>query len=107
MQLYAPVDASVIRGSFLDQWQIGSFPFDADLAGGKSQFSCNVIGDATGTRVTVRPTCVCKLLEDTTLKLDIDSKSHPAWTGGSRHLVDTAGQVAKFNKRFQGLGIKS
>ena len=37
------------------------------------------------------------------LKLDIDSKSHPAWTGGNQRLVDTGGQVAKFNKRFQNL----
>jgi large subunit ribosomal protein L31 len=42
----------------------------------------------------------------TTLRLDIDPKSHPAWTGEHR-LVDTGGQVAKFNKRFQGLGLKS
>ena len=35
-----------------------------------------------------------------TMKLDIDSKSHPAWTGEHR-LVDSGGQVAKFNKRFQ------
>jgi large subunit ribosomal protein L31 len=42
----------------------------------------------------------------TTLRLDIDPKSHPAWTGEHR-LVDTGGQVAKFNKRFQGLGVKS
>ena len=35
------------------------------------------------------------------LQLDVDRKSHPAWTGGSARLVDTAGQVAKFNKRFQ------
>ena len=41
-----------------------------------------------------------------TLRLDIDPKSHPAWTGEHR-LVDTGGQVAKFNKRFQGLGIKT
>lgn len=40
-----------------------------------------------------------------TMKLDIDSKSHPAWTGGSQRLVDTGGQVAKFNKRFQGIGL--
>ena len=39
------------------------------------------------------------------LKLDIDSKSHPAWTGGSQRLVDSGGQVAKFNKRFKDLGI--
>lgn len=40
-----------------------------------------------------------------TMKLDIDSKSHPAWTGGSQRLVDTGGQVAKFNKRFQNLKL--
>ncbi len=39
-----------------------------------------------------------------TLKLDIDSKSHPAWTGVHR-LVDTGGQLAKFNKRFQDFGL--
>ena len=40
-----------------------------------------------------------------TLRLDIDPKSHPAWTGVHR-LIDTGGQLAKFNKRFQGLGLK-
>jgi large subunit ribosomal protein L31 len=40
------------------------------------------------------------------LKLDIDPKTHPAWTGEHR-LVDSGGQVAKFNKRFQGIGLKS
>ena len=40
-----------------------------------------------------------------TLKLDIDPRTHPAWTGGHQRLVDSAGQVAKFNKRFQDLGI--
>ena len=40
-----------------------------------------------------------------TLRLDIDPKSHPAWTGVHR-LVDTAGQLAKFNKRFGCFGIK-
>jgi large subunit ribosomal protein L31 len=40
-----------------------------------------------------------------TLRLDIDPKSHPAWTGVHR-LVDSGGQLAKFNKRFQGLGLK-
>ena len=33
------------------------------------------------------------------LHLDIDPKTHPAWTGQHR-LVDSGGQVAKFNKRF-------
>jgi large subunit ribosomal protein L31 len=41
-----------------------------------------------------------------TLRLDIDSKSHPAWTGGQQRLVDTGGQLARFNKRFQSFGIK-
>jgi large subunit ribosomal protein L31 len=43
--------------------------------------------------------------EGDTLRLDIDPKTHPAWTGEHR-LVDSGGQVAKFNKRFAGLGIK-
>lgn len=42
-----------------------------------------------------------------TLKLDIDSKSHPAWTGGGMKLVDSGGQVAKFNKRFKDFGLKT
>jgi len=40
-----------------------------------------------------------------TLHLDIDPKSHPAWTGQHR-IIDSGGQVAKFNKKFAGLGIK-
>jgi len=43
--------------------------------------------------------------EGDTLKLEIDPKSHPAWTGVHR-LVDSGGQVAKFNKRFQSFGLK-
>ena len=39
-----------------------------------------------------------------TLRLDIDPKTHPAWTGHHR-IVDSGGQVAKFNKRFQGIGL--
>ncbi len=40
-----------------------------------------------------------------TLRLDIDPKTHPAWTGVHR-LIDTGGQLAKFNKRFKGIGLK-
>lgn len=40
-----------------------------------------------------------------TLRLDIDSKSHPAWTGVQK-LLDTGGQIAKFNKRYSGFGLK-
>ena len=44
--------------------------------------------------------------EGDTMKLDIDPKSHPAWTGVHR-LMDSGGQLAKFNKRFAGIGLKS
>ncbi len=44
--------------------------------------------------------------EGDTLKLDIDPSSHPAWTGVHR-LVDTGGQLAKFNKKFEGFGLKA
>ena len=40
-----------------------------------------------------------------TLRLDIDPKTHPAWTGVHR-LVDSGGQLAKFNKRFKDIGLK-
>lgn len=43
--------------------------------------------------------------EGDTMRLDIDPKSHPAWTGGSQRLVDVGGQLAKFNKRFQNFKI--
>ena len=39
------------------------------------------------------------------IKLDIDPKTHPAWTGVHR-LIDSGGQLAKFNKRFKGIGLK-
>jgi large subunit ribosomal protein L31 len=50
-----------------------------------------------GTTFTTR-SCYGKPGE--TIRLDIDPKSHPAWTGQQRAVVDTAGQVAKFSKRF-------
>ncbi|PHS75040.1 MAG: 50S ribosomal protein L31 [Rhodospirillaceae bacterium] len=39
------------------------------------------------------------------MKLDIDPLTHPAWTGVHR-LLDSGGQLAKFNKRFSGFGLK-
>ncbi|MGE3304267.1 MAG: 50S ribosomal protein L31 [Hyphomonadaceae bacterium] len=36
------------------------------------------------------------------LNLDIDSKSHPAWTGGDQKLVDRGGRVSRFNEKFKG-----
>ena len=41
-----------------------------------------------------------------TLRLDIDPKSHPAWTGGQQRLNEAGGQLARFNKRFSSFGIK-
>jgi large subunit ribosomal protein L31 len=40
-----------------------------------------------------------------TLNLEIDPKSHPAWTGVHR-LTESGGQLAKFKKRFSNLGLK-
>ena len=37
------------------------------------------------------------------LTLDIDPSTHPAWTGGGQQLVDRAGRVSKFNKKFEGI----
>ena len=40
--------------------------------------------------------------EGDTLKLDIDPKSHAAWTGGSQKILDK-GRVSKYNKKFSNL----
>ena len=55
-----------------------------------------------GTEFTTRTTWGKK---GDTLHLDIDPKSHPAWTGGNQKLIDSGGQVARFNKRFGGLTL--
>jgi large subunit ribosomal protein L31 len=36
------------------------------------------------------------------LNLDIDSKSHPAWTGGQHQILDRGGRVSRFQKKFSG-----
>ncbi len=43
--------------------------------------------------------------EGDVMKLDVDPKSHPAWTGGGIKLVDSGGQVAKFQKKFKDFGL--
>ncbi|WP_099865638.1 50S ribosomal protein L31 [Pararhizobium haloflavum] len=43
--------------------------------------------------------------EGDTMTLEIDPKSHPAWTGGNQNLLDRGGRVSKFKKRFEGLGL--
>jgi large subunit ribosomal protein L31 len=37
--------------------------------------------------------------EGDTMRLDVDPTSHPAWTGVHR-LMDTGGQLSKFNSKF-------
>ena len=43
--------------------------------------------------------------EGEVLKLEIDPKSHPAWTGGKASINDSEGQVARFEKRFKGVKL--
>lgn len=38
------------------------------------------------------------------MKLDIDPKTHPAWTGGERKIMEK-GQLSKFEKRFGNFGV--
>lgn len=38
------------------------------------------------------------------LNLDIDPTTHPAWTGGTQHMLDRGGRVSRFNTRFAGIG---
>ena len=40
--------------------------------------------------------------EGDALKLDIDPKTHPAWTGGQQQLVDRGGRLSRFQKKFAG-----
>ena len=40
--------------------------------------------------------------EGATLHLDIDPKTHPAWTGGSQALVDRGGRVSRFAAKYGG-----
>jgi large subunit ribosomal protein L31 len=40
-----------------------------------------------------------------TLNLDIDPKTHPAWTGGSQQLLDRGGRLSRFNSRFGNLAM--
>ncbi|MFS8037678.1 50S ribosomal protein L31 [Xanthobacter sp. AM11] len=41
--------------------------------------------------------------EGDTLQLDIDPRTHPAWTGGSQQLMDRGGRVSRFKNKFGAL----
>ena len=43
--------------------------------------------------------------EGDTMTLEVDPKSHPAWTGGTKKVADK-GRVAQFNKRFANFKLK-
>ena len=55
-----------------------------------------------GTEFTTRSTWG---KEGDKLNLDIDPKTHPAWTGGSQQLMDRGGRLSRFNSRFAGLSF--
>jgi len=38
--------------------------------------------------------------EGDTLNLDIDPKTHPAWTGGGQQLLDRGGRLTRFKNKF-------
>ncbi len=52
-----------------------------------------------GTEFTTRSTWG---KEGDTLHLDVDPKSHPAWTGGQQQLLDRGGRLSRFQKKFSG-----
>ncbi|MBX3512879.1 MAG: 50S ribosomal protein L31 [Xanthobacteraceae bacterium] len=43
--------------------------------------------------------------EGDTLNLDIDPKTHPAWTGGTQQLLDRGGRLSRFKNKFGTLGV--
>lgn len=43
--------------------------------------------------------------EGDVINLDIDPRTHPAWTGGSQALVDRGGRVSRFKDKFKGFGV--
>src|SRR5260370_4257609 len=52
-----------------------------------------------GTEFTTRSTWG---KEGDTMHLDIDPKSHPAWTGGQQQLVDRGGPLSRFPNKIAG-----
>ncbi len=43
--------------------------------------------------------------ENAVLQLDIDCKTHPAWTGGGTLINERTGKVAKFKNKFGNIGF--
>ncbi|WP_334175233.1 50S ribosomal protein L31 [Pseudoxanthobacter sp.] len=38
--------------------------------------------------------------EGDVLQLDIDPRTHPAWTGGQQQLLDRGGRVSRFKNKY-------
>ena len=56
-----------------------------------------------GTEYTTRSTWG---KEGDVLNLDIDPKTHPAWTGGTQQLLDRGGRLSRFTSRFGSIGAR-
>ena len=67
------------------------------LLRGKSVFNV-FFENSTRTRTTFE--IAAKRLSADVLNLDIDPKTHPAWTGGNQTLLDRGGRVSRFNAKF-------
>ena len=47
-------------------------------------------------------TCSTYGKPDATLNLDVELKTHLAWTGGNQALLDRGGRVSRFNSKYGG-----
>ena len=43
--------------------------------------------------------------EGDVMRLEVDPKTHPAWTGGNAQLIDRGGRVSRFKDKVGGFGI--
>lgn len=57
-------------------------------------------GDTFQTRSTYKK-------DGAVIQLDVDTKTHPAWTGGGAFVNEKAGKVAKFNSKFGAIGQRT
>lgn len=53
-----------------------------------------------GTEFTTRS---CYGKPGDTMRLDVDPRTHPAWTGGQQTLVDRGGRVSRFKNKYKGI----
>jgi len=92
--LYRAAKFSLFRGA--QRARNGTEPMKQDIHPGYHTIKV-VMTD--GSEFTTRSTWG---KEGDVMHLDIDPKSHPAWTGGQQHLVDRGGRLSRFQKKFSG-----